>query len=188
MAKFPEDMKYFAQYMLKRPTTFGQTLPNHVRWPEGSGESGEILEDPLPSVGSCESERLPRKRSSSTSSAELRGQLVDSVKQKYAKADDGVIDYEKGSHDAQLKREKNAQASKRSRTRSKTMQQRLDESEKGRKLAEEESRQDRELRLKAEEKARQAQEKERQEREQRLQAEEGIRQRDKEIERLKKPK
>ncbi|KAG6022391.1 hypothetical protein E4U19_005071 [Claviceps sp. Clav32 group G5] len=139
MAMFPEDVRYSERYKLNR--TVAQTPENHGRWPEGSGESGAnpAIHSLLLEVGTCRAKS--RKRSSCTSSA--------------------------GSHDAQLKRLRNAQASKRSRTRSKTMQQRLDESVKGRKLAEEESRQDRELRLKAEE---------------------GIRQRDKEIERLKKPK
>ncbi|KAG6152290.1 hypothetical protein E4U51_000459, partial [Claviceps purpurea] len=45
---------------------------------------------------------------------------------------------------------KNAQASKRSRTRVKTMKEQLDESEKARKLAEEEARREREQRLQAE--------------------------------------
>ncbi|KAG6061204.1 hypothetical protein E4U16_006356 [Claviceps sp. LM84 group G4] len=210
MANFPEDTKYFQKYMLNCSTTFAPTLPDvlptlpdvvptlpdivptlpshEVWWPEGSEESGAIPEDPLPSVGSCESGRLRRKRrrrssstSSSTSSAELRDHLVDSVKQKYAEAADGVIDYDKGSHDAQLRRERNAQASRRSRSGLKTMQQRLDESEKGRKLAEEKARQ-------AEEVIRQAEEVIRQRDEGIRQRDEGIRQRDEEIERLKRAK
>ncbi|KAG5964291.1 hypothetical protein E4U56_002336 [Claviceps arundinis] len=156
MPTFPEDARYFERYKLSRPVP--QTHANHARWPEGSGQSGEDPSDPLTSIGSwCEGERLSRKRSSSTSSAELRGQLVDSVKRKYAKADRGVIDFDAGSHAAQLKRQSNAQASKRSRTRLKTMKEELDESKKR-------ERQERELRLKADEQARQ-------ERKLRLQAE-----------------
>ncbi|KAG5992398.1 hypothetical protein E4U52_002835, partial [Claviceps spartinae] len=102
----------------------------------------------------CDSERLSRKRSSSTSSAELRGHLVDLVKDKYAEADDGVIDFDAGSHAAQLKRQSNAQATKRSRTRLKTMKEELDEERKARKTAEEREQKERERRLQAEEKAR----------------------------------
>ncbi|KAG6115684.1 hypothetical protein E4U13_002558 [Claviceps humidiphila] len=142
MPTFPEDVRYFERYKLSRPVP--QIPAEHARWPEGSGQSGEDPSDPLPSIGSsCEGERLSRKRSSSTSSAELRGRLVDSVKRKYAKADPGVIDFDAGSHAAQLKRQSNAQASKRSRTRLKTMKEELDEAKKR-------ERQERELRLKAE--------------------------------------
>ncbi|KAG6086987.1 hypothetical protein E4U31_000650, partial [Claviceps sp. LM219 group G6] len=118
---------------------------------KGSGQSGSNPGDPLIAIGSsCESERLSRKRSSSTSSAELRGHLVDSVKDRYAEADDGVIDFDAGSHAAQLKRQSNAQATKRSRTRLKTMKEELDEEKKARKTAEEREQKERELRLKAE--------------------------------------
>ncbi|KAG6111927.1 hypothetical protein E4U31_003899 [Claviceps sp. LM219 group G6] len=151
MTTIPEDARYFQQFRLSRDVP--PTPQGHAGWPEGSGLSGSNPGDPLTSVGSsCESERLSRKRSSSTSSAELRGDLVDSVKLKYAKVNDGVIDFDTGSHAAQLKRQRNAQASKRSRTKLKTMKEELDESKK-------QTRQERELRLKAEEKIRQEREK-----------------------------
>ncbi|KAG6227671.1 hypothetical protein E4U25_007791, partial [Claviceps purpurea] len=117
-------------------------VPNHVE-PSGEGE------------------RLSRKRSSSTSSGELRGddQKYDAEKTAGELEKQGVpLDRKTASHDAQLKRLRNAQASKRSRTRSKTMKEQLDESEKARRLAEEEARQDRQQRLQAEETIRQERE------------------------------
>ncbi|KAG6091709.1 hypothetical protein E4U30_006379 [Claviceps sp. LM220 group G6] len=161
MTTIPEDARYFQQFRLSRHVP--STPQGHAGWPEGSGLSGSNPGDPLTSVGSsCESERLSRKRSSSTSSAELRGHLVDSVKLKYAKLDDGVIDFDTGSHAAQLKRQRNAQASKRSRTKLKTMKEELDETRKQRDKLQKEARQEREQRL--------------QERELRLKAEEQLRQ------------
>ncbi|KAG5986519.1 hypothetical protein E4U52_000163 [Claviceps spartinae] len=170
MAVIPEDARYFKRFRLGR---YVATTPQtHAGWPEGSGQSGANPGDPLTSVGSsCDCERLreSRKRSSSTSSAELRGLLVDSVKHKYAKVDDGVIDFDAGSHAAQLKRQSNAQATKRSRTKLKTMKEELDETKKQRDQLQKEARQDRELRLKAEEKVREERELRLQERELRLQ-------------------
>ncbi|KAG6056669.1 hypothetical protein E4U32_005611 [Claviceps aff. humidiphila group G2b] len=175
------DSKYFEQFrLISRPVRQSPVPPtpqSHAGWPEGSGKSGSNTGDPLTSVGSsCESERLSRKRSSSTSSAELRGHLVDSVKHKYAKLDDGVIDFDAGSHAAQLKRQSNAQATKRSRTKLKTMKAELDETKKQRDQLQKEARQDRELRLKAEELRLQAEQRSREDRELRLQAEEKLRQ------------
>ncbi|KAG6062937.1 hypothetical protein E4U32_001785 [Claviceps aff. humidiphila group G2b] len=159
MTTIPEDTRYFEQFRLSRQIP--STPQGHAGWPEGSGQSGSNPGDPLTSVGSsCERERLSRKRSSSTSSAELRGHLVDSVKDKYAKVADGVIDFDTGSHAAQLKRQRNAQASKRSRTKLKTMKEELDETKRQRDQTQEELRQEREK----------------------------VRQRDKEIESLKRAK
>ncbi|KAG6060028.1 hypothetical protein E4U32_003671 [Claviceps aff. humidiphila group G2b] len=145
MVTIPEDTRYFEQYRLISGTVPQTPANGHARWPEGSGaqSSGSNPVDPLIAIGS--SSRKRRKRSLSTESAERRGHLVDSVKDQYAEADDGVIDFDAGSHAAQLKRQSNAQATKRSRTRLKTMKEELDESKKR-------ERQERELRLKAEEK------------------------------------
>ncbi|KAG6291652.1 hypothetical protein E4U45_007123 [Claviceps purpurea] len=77
-------------------------------WPEGSDPGGANVGVPPNQVESSgEGERLSRKRkrSSSSPSGELRG---DDQKKT-------------ASHDAQLQRLKNAQASKRSRTRLNTM-------------------------------------------------------------------
>ncbi|KAG5954860.1 hypothetical protein E4U56_007611, partial [Claviceps arundinis] len=142
--------RYFEQYRLISGTVPQTPANGHARWPEGSGaqSSGSNPVVPLIAIGS--SSRKRRKRSLSTESAELRGNLVDSVKDQYAEADDGVIDFDAGSHAAQLKRQSNAQATKRSRTRLKTMKDELDEEKKARKTAEEREQKERELRLKAE--------------------------------------
>ncbi|KAG6104422.1 hypothetical protein E4U13_008379 [Claviceps humidiphila] len=164
MLPIPEDTRYFEQYRLISRTVPQTPANGHARWPEGSGaqSSGSNPVVPLIAIGS--SSRKRRKRSLSTESAELRGHLVDSVKNQYAEADDGVIDFDAGSHAAQLKRQSNAQATKRSRTRLKTMKEELDESKKRERQEKEQRLQERELRLKAEEKVQQ-------EREQRLKAE-----------------
>ncbi|KAG5986346.1 hypothetical protein E4U52_000308 [Claviceps spartinae] len=158
MVTFPEDIRYFEQYRLISRTVPQTPVNGHARWPEGSGQGGSNPADLLVAIGPPrESERLSRKRrkrSSSTESAELRGYLVNSVKDRYAEADDGVIDFDAGSHAAQLKRQSNAQATKRSRTRLKTMKEELDEERKARKTAEEREQKERERRLQAEEKAR----------------------------------
>ncbi|KAG6104125.1 hypothetical protein E4U13_000207 [Claviceps humidiphila] len=154
MVTIPEDVRYFEQYRVISRTVPQTPANGHARWPEGSGaqSSGSNPVDPLIAIGS--SSRKRRKRSLSTESAERRGHLVDSVKDQYAEADDGVIDFDAGSHAAQLKRQSNAQATKRSRTRLKTMKEEFDEEKKARKTAEEREKKERELRLKAEEKAR----------------------------------
>ncbi|KAG6148013.1 hypothetical protein E4U11_000696 [Claviceps purpurea] len=152
MTTFPEDRRYFEQYKLNRVVTRSQTPHNQAWWPEGSDPGGANAGIPPNQVESSgEGERLSRKRSSSTSSAELRDDNTSVKHQKYD-AEEAAKEVEKhipldrktASHDAQLKRLENAQASKRSRTRLKTMKEQLDESEKARKLAEETIRQERE--------------------------------------------
>ncbi|KAG5948136.1 hypothetical protein E4U59_003467 [Claviceps monticola] len=170
------DRKYFRQYQtnrLLRPQS-------HARWSEGSGHGGATAIDLTNDVESDEGERLPskRKRSSSPSpSAELQGNTAEQCSHEELERN-VPIDRETASHDAQLRRLSNAQASKRSRTRLKTMKEELDQSLKTQRIAEERARQAKEQRLQAEERARQAkeqrlqaEERERQERERRLQAE-----------------
>ncbi|KAG6123795.1 hypothetical protein E4U12_000662 [Claviceps purpurea] len=157
MTTFPEDTRYFEQYKLNRFIAPSQTQTPHNQasqawWPEGSDPGGANAGDQVPNhvEPSGEGERLSRKRSSSTSSGELRGdhQQYDAEKTAGELERQGFpLDRKTASHDAQLQRLKNAQASKRSRTRVKTMKEQLDESEKARKLAEEEARQEREQRL-----------------------------------------
>ncbi|KAG6215691.1 hypothetical protein E4U34_005519 [Claviceps purpurea] len=147
MTTFPEDARYFERYKLNRFIAQSQTqTPHNQAWrPEGSDPGGANAGDPSNHVEpSGEGERLSRKRSSSTSSGELRGddQKYDAEEAAEELEKQGVsLDRKTASHDAQLQRLKNAQASKRSRTRSKTMKEQLDESEKARKLAEEKARQ-----------------------------------------------
>ncbi|KAG6215692.1 hypothetical protein E4U34_005520 [Claviceps purpurea] len=179
MPTFPEDIRYFEQYKLNQfINAQSQTQHNQAWWPEGSDPGGANAGGPPNDVEpSGEGERLSRKRSSSTSSAELRDDNTSSIKHQKYDAEEAAKEVEKhipldrktASHDAQLKRLENAQASKRSRTRLKTMKEQLDETQKqldenkiALKLAEERERQERELRL--------------QERQQRLQAEERARQ------------
>ncbi|KAG6129672.1 hypothetical protein E4U38_004966 [Claviceps purpurea] len=174
MTTFPEDTRYFEQYKLNRFIAPSQTQTPHNQasqawWPEGSDPGGANAGDQVPNhvEPSGEGERLSRKRSSSTSSGELRGEDTTVKHQKYnaeKAAEDlerqGIpLDRKTASHDAQLQRLENAQASKRSRTRLKIMKEQLDETQKQldqTKIS---------LNL-AEEKARQAEETIRQEREQ----------------------
>ncbi|KAG6124250.1 hypothetical protein E4U12_008434, partial [Claviceps purpurea] len=155
-------------YKLNRVVTRSQTPHDQAWWPEGSDPGGANAGIPPNQVESSgEGERLSRKRSSSTSSAELRDDDTSSVKHQKYDAEEAAKEVEKhipldrktASHDAQLKRLENAQASKRSRTRLKTMKEQLDETQK--QLDENKKA----LKL-AEERARQAEERERQEREQ----------------------
>ncbi|KAG6128210.1 hypothetical protein E4U12_005341 [Claviceps purpurea] len=105
--------RYFERYKLNRSIAQSQTQTPHNQasqawWPEGSDPGGANVGVPPNQVESSgEGERLSRKRkrSSSSPSGELRG---DDQKKT-------------ASHDAQLQRLKNAQASKRSRTRLNTM-------------------------------------------------------------------
>ncbi|KAG6285270.1 hypothetical protein E4U45_000486 [Claviceps purpurea] len=167
MPTFPEDIRYFEQYKLNQfinAQSQTQTPHNQAWWPEGSDPGGANAGGPPNDVEpSGEGERLSRKRSSSTSSGELRGEDTTVKHQKYnaeKAAEDlerqGIpLDRKTASHDAQLKRLENAQASKRSRTRLKTMKEQLDETQK--QLDENKKA----LKL-AEERARQAEERERQ--------------------------
>ncbi|KAG6154991.1 hypothetical protein E4U37_001571 [Claviceps purpurea] len=109
------NIRYFEQYKLNRFVTQSQTPHNQAWWPEGSDPGGANASGPPNHVEpSGEGERLSRKRSPSTSSAELRDDNTSSKQ--------GIpLDRRTASHDAQLQRLKNAQASKRSRTRLKTM-------------------------------------------------------------------
>ncbi|KAG6128492.1 hypothetical protein E4U12_005185 [Claviceps purpurea] len=160
MTTFPEDRRYFEQYKLNRVVTRSQTPHNQAWWPEGSDPGGANAGGPPndvePSGEGERCERLSRKRSSSTSSAELRDDNTSSIKHQKYDAEEAAKEVEKhipldrktASHDAQLKRLENAQASKRSRTRLKTMKEQLDETQKqldenkiALKLAEERARQ-----------------------------------------------
>ncbi|KAG6154992.1 hypothetical protein E4U24_002658 [Claviceps purpurea] len=158
MTTFPEDRRYFEQYKLNRVVTRSQTPHNQAWWPEGSDPGGANAGIPPNDVEpSGEGERLSRKRSLSTSSGELPGDDQKYDAEEAAKEVEKHIplDRKTASHDAQLKRLENAQASKRSRTRLKTMKEQLDETQKQldeNKIA---------LKL-AEERARQAEERERQ--------------------------
>ncbi|KAG6175788.1 hypothetical protein E4U10_000711 [Claviceps purpurea] len=175
MPTFPEDIRYFEQYKLNQfINAQSQTQHNQAWWPEGSDPGGANAGGPPNDVEpSGEGERLSRKRSSSTSSAELRDDNTSSIKHQKYDAEEAAKEIEKhipldrktASHDAQLKRLENAQASKRSRTRLKTMKEQLDETQKqldenkiALKLAEERQRQERQQRLQAEERARQERE------------------------------
>ncbi|CCE31998.1 uncharacterized protein CPUR_05856 [Claviceps purpurea 20.1] len=144
MTTFPED-RYFEQYKLNRFIAPSQTQTPHTQasqawWPEGSDPGGANAGDQVPNhvEPSGEGERLSRKRSSSTSSGELRGEDTTVKHQKYnaeKAAEDlerqGIpLDRKTASHDAQLQRLENAQASKRSRTRLKIMKEQLDETQK----------------------------------------------------------
>ncbi|KAG6260051.1 hypothetical protein E4U47_000740 [Claviceps purpurea] len=147
-------------YKLNRFVTQSQTPHNQAWWPEGSDPGGANAGD-LPNQVESSGERLPRKRSSSTSSGELRGddQKYDAEKTAEEVEKHIPLDRKTASHDAQLQRLENAQASKRSRTRLKIMKEQLDETQK--QLDE-----NKKARRLAEEKARQAEETIRQEREQ----------------------
>ncbi|KAG6260268.1 hypothetical protein E4U47_000585 [Claviceps purpurea] len=161
MPTFPEDRRYFEQYKLNRVVTQSHQTPhNQAWWPEGSDPGGANAGDQVPNhvEPSGEGERLSRKRSLSTSSGELRGDdhIYDAEEAAGELEKQGVpLDRKTASHDAQLKRLENAQASKRSRTRLKTMKEQLDETQK--QLDENKKA----LKL-AEERARQAEERERQ--------------------------
>ncbi|KAG6218728.1 hypothetical protein E4U34_003974 [Claviceps purpurea] len=130
-ATYTKDIRYFEQYKLNRFVTQSQTPHNQAWWPEGSDPGGANASGPPNHVEpSGEGERLSRKCSPSTSSAELRDDNTSSVKHQKYDAEEAAEEVEKqgipldrktASHDAQLQRLKNAQASKRSRTRLKTM-------------------------------------------------------------------
>ncbi|KAG5912603.1 hypothetical protein E4U61_000351 [Claviceps capensis] len=181
MANFPEDVRYFEQYKLNRFVAQIQTRQNHAWWPEESDHGGANAGDPANNIESAgDSERLShkRKRSSSTSSAELRADTSPEQCDIEELGKHIIIDRETASHDAQLKRQRNAESSKRSRTGLKTMREELDESQKARRLAEEQRLQERQQRLQAEGRARQ-------EREQRLQTEERARQTEAELRQIR---
>ncbi|KAG6217837.1 hypothetical protein E4U34_004428 [Claviceps purpurea] len=137
-------------------------------WPEGSDPAGaNVGVAPNQVESSSEGERLSRKRkrSLSTSSGELPGddQKYDAEEAAEQAEKRGIpLDRKTASHDAQLQRLKNAQASKRSRTRLKTMKEQLDQNKKeldqNKKELDQNKKElerERELRLEAEERARQ---------------------------------
>ncbi|KAG6235006.1 hypothetical protein E4U23_000871 [Claviceps purpurea] len=169
MPTFPEDRRYFEQYKLNRVVTQSHQTPHTYQawWPEGSDPGGANAGDQVPNhvESSGEGERLSRKRSLSTSSGELRGDdhIYDAEEAAGELEKQGVpLDRKTASHDAQLKRLENAQASKRSRTRLKTMKEQLDQNKKeldqNKKELDQNKKElerERELRLEAEERARQ---------------------------------
>ncbi|KAG6185542.1 hypothetical protein E4U27_000461 [Claviceps purpurea] len=76
-----KNIRYFEQYKLNRFVTQSQTPHNQAWWPEGSDPGGANASGPPNHVEpSGEGERLSRKRSPSTSSAELRDDNTSSVK------------------------------------------------------------------------------------------------------------
>ncbi|KAG6170561.1 hypothetical protein E4U27_000475 [Claviceps purpurea] len=162
MPTFPEDRRYFEQYKLNRVVTQSHQTPhNQAWWPEGSDPAGaNVGVAPNQVESSSEGERLSRKRkrSLSTSSGELPGddQKYDAEEAAEEAEKRGIpLDRKTASHDAQLQRLKNAQASKRSRTRLKTMKEQLDQNKKELDQNKKELERERELRLEAEERARQ---------------------------------
>ncbi|KAG6310885.1 hypothetical protein E4U22_003037 [Claviceps purpurea] len=147
MPTFPEDIRYFEQYKLNQfinAQSQTQTPHNQAWWPEGSDPGGANAGGPPNDVEpSGEGELKHQKYDAEEAAKEVEKHIP--------------LDRKTASHDAQLKRLENAQASKRSRTRLKTMKEQLDETQKqldenkiALKLAEERERQEREQRLQAE--------------------------------------
>ncbi|KAG5930324.1 hypothetical protein E4U60_007096 [Claviceps pazoutovae] len=158
MATFPEDVRYFERYKLNRFATeiHNPVNPqNHAWWPNPQMKwrmSVYVMRrTDVESPG--ESERLSRNVHPPLICGASDRYLIPTLQledlEKHI-----PIDRETESHDAQLKRLRNAQSSKRSRTGLKTMREELDESQKARRLAEGQRLQERELRLQAEERAR----------------------------------
>ncbi|KAG6235122.1 hypothetical protein E4U23_000818 [Claviceps purpurea] len=169
MTTFPEDTRYFEQYKLNRFIAPSQTQTPHNQasqawWPEGSDPGGANAGDQVPNhvePSGDERSSRKRKRSLSTSSGELWGDdhIYDAEEAADELEKQGVpLDRKTASHDAQLQRLKNAQASKRSRTRLKTMKEQLDQNKKELDQNKKELERERELRLEAEERARQERE------------------------------
>ncbi|KAG6236700.1 hypothetical protein E4U23_000229 [Claviceps purpurea] len=143
MTTFPEAIQAHAPSQT-------QTPHNQAWWPEGSDPGGANAGNPPNHVE-------PSGEGEGEGEGEVKHQKYDAEEAAKEIEKHIPLDRKTASHDAQLKRLENAQASKRSRTRLKTMKEQLDETQKqldenkiALKLAEERERQEREQRLQAE--------------------------------------